>query len=86
VFTLHNLAYQGLFWAIDMQLTGLPKHLFNPQLEFHNRLNLLKADIARRRHNSQSDLRPRDRRRTSLRSSGRAVRAPRPAVQHRQRH
>lgn len=46
VFTVHNLAYQGLFWAIDMQLTGLPGYLFNPaQLEFHNHLNLLKSGI-----------------------------------------
>lgn len=46
VFTVHNLAYQGLFWALDLGLTGLPNHLFNPaQLEFHNHLNLLKAGI-----------------------------------------
>ena len=31
VFTVHNLAYQGLFWALDLPLTGLPQSLFNPE-------------------------------------------------------
>lgn len=46
VFTIHNAAYQGLFWHWDMLLTGLGWHLFNyQQLEFYGRLNFLKAGI-----------------------------------------
>ena len=44
--TIHNLAYQGVFWHYDMPLTGLNWHLFNfHQLEFHGKLNFLKAGI-----------------------------------------
>jgi starch synthase len=44
--TIHNLAYQGVFPPEDMALTGLSPRLFNfEQLEFHNRLNFLKAGI-----------------------------------------
>jgi starch synthase len=46
LFTIHNLAYQGSFWHLDMPLTGLDWRLFNwQQLEFHGRLNFLKAGI-----------------------------------------
>jgi starch synthase len=46
LFTLHNLAYQGVFWHWDMPLTGLSWSLFNHrQLEFHGHLNFLKAGI-----------------------------------------
>lgn len=46
LFTIHNIAYQGIFWHWDMRLTGLDWKLFNyRQLEFHGRLNLLKAGI-----------------------------------------
>jgi starch synthase len=46
LFTIHNLAYQGVFWHWDMALTGLSWNLFNyRQLEFHGQLNLLKAGI-----------------------------------------
>jgi starch synthase len=46
VFTIHNLAYQGLFWHWDMALTGLDWRLFNyQQLEFYGRINFLKAGI-----------------------------------------
>lgn len=46
LFTFHNLAYQGLFPARDLERTGLGWHLFNAgQLEFHGRLNLLKAGL-----------------------------------------
>src|SRR5205807_1586798 len=30
LFTLHNVAYQGLFWHLDQPLPGLPWDLFNP--------------------------------------------------------
>lgn len=46
LFTIHNLAYQGLFWHWDLPLTGLNWKLFNPwQLEFYGQLNFLKAGI-----------------------------------------
>jgi starch synthase len=44
--TLHNLAYQGVFWHLDLPLTGLDWRLFNyHQLEFHGHLDFLKAGI-----------------------------------------
>jgi starch synthase len=46
LFTVHNLAYQGVFWHLDMPLTGLDWRLFNPhQLEYYGQLSLLKAGI-----------------------------------------
>jgi starch synthase len=46
VFTIHNIAYQGMFGSDVMRLTGLPGWLFNHrQLEFHGQLNCLKAGI-----------------------------------------
>jgi starch synthase len=44
--TIHNLAYQGLFWHWDMGLTGLDWKYFNMhQMEFYGKLNLLKTGI-----------------------------------------
>lgn len=46
IFTIHNLAYQGLFWHYDMHLTGLPWSVFVPEgIEFYGKINLLKAGI-----------------------------------------
>jgi starch synthase len=46
VFTVHNLAYQGLFWHWDMRLTGLDWDVFTPEgLEFWGKMNLLKAGL-----------------------------------------
>jgi starch synthase len=46
VFTIHNLAHQGLFWHYDMHLTGLPWSIFTPEgIEFYGKINLLKAGI-----------------------------------------
>lgn len=46
IFTIHNLAYQGLFWHYDMHLTGLPWSSFTPEgIEFYGKINLLKAGI-----------------------------------------
>jgi starch synthase len=46
LFTIHNIAYQGLFWHWDLPLTGLDWRLFNPdQLEFYGKLNFLKAGL-----------------------------------------
>ncbi len=46
VLTIHNLAYQGLFWHEDMKLTGLDMSLFNwKQLEHWGKINFLKGGI-----------------------------------------
>src|SRR5262245_48648433 len=46
VFTVHNVAYQGLLWHWDMQQTGLDWRLFNyRQLEYYGELSFLKAGI-----------------------------------------
>ncbi len=46
VFTIHNLGYQGLFPQSEMNTTGLDWGLFNwQQLEFHGKLNCLKAGL-----------------------------------------
>jgi len=45
-FTIHNIAYQGLFWHYDMPLTNLGWELFTPQaLEFYGKINFLKGGI-----------------------------------------
>ncbi len=46
LFTIHNLAYQGNFWHVDMPLLGLPWRLFNfEKLEFYNHINCMKGGI-----------------------------------------
>jgi starch synthase len=46
IFTIHNMAFQGLFWHWDMLLTGLDWKYFNwRQMEFYNQLSLLKTGI-----------------------------------------
>lgn len=46
VLTVHNLAYQGIFWHWDMLLTGLDWRFFNwNQMEFYGKLNLLKTGL-----------------------------------------
>ena len=46
VFSVHNLAYQGLFWHWDVPLTGLSWDLFNyRELEFFGKINLLKGGL-----------------------------------------
>jgi starch synthase len=46
LFTIHNIAYQGNFWHLDMPLTGLDWKLFNDrQLEFFGHLSFLKGGI-----------------------------------------
>ncbi len=46
VMTIHNMAYQGMFWQWDMLLTGLDWQYFNwEQMEFYGQLNLLKTGI-----------------------------------------
>ena len=46
VFTIHNMAYQGVFPREAMGELGLPGDLFNPDaLEFYGNLNLMKAGL-----------------------------------------
>ncbi len=46
VFTIHNLAYQGLFWHYDLPMTGLGWDLFTPAgIEFYGKMNLLKGGL-----------------------------------------
>ncbi|RLC45126.1 MAG: glycogen synthase GlgA, partial [Candidatus Cloacimonadota bacterium] len=44
--TIHNLAYQGLFWKGYFNLLGIDDKYFSPKyLEFYNKINFLKAGI-----------------------------------------
>lgn len=46
VFTIHNLAYQGVFWHHDWPILGLPWRFFHfEHLEFYGRINFMKAGI-----------------------------------------
>jgi len=46
VFTVHNLAYQGVFSKETMGLSGLPESLFSIDgLEFYGRMNFMKGGI-----------------------------------------
>ena len=46
VLTIHNIAYQGMFWSLDFPLTNLPGGFFTPDtLEFYGQMNLLKGGI-----------------------------------------
>jgi starch synthase len=46
LFTVHNLAYQGLFPAKRLPVTGLDSTLFTPRgIEFYGKINLLKGGV-----------------------------------------
>lgn len=46
LFTIHNIAYQGVYRHTDFYFTGFDHRLFNQhQLEFYGQLNFLKAGI-----------------------------------------
>ena len=46
VMTIHNMAYQGLFWHWDMLLTGFDWRYFNwQQMEFYGQLSFLKTGL-----------------------------------------
>ena len=46
VFTIHNLAYQGNFWHLDMPMTGLPWSYFTPDgFEYYGKINMIKSGI-----------------------------------------
>jgi len=45
-FTIHNIAYQGLFKKEKFGLTGLPPAMYSPEgIEFWERINFMKAGI-----------------------------------------
>lgn len=46
MFTIHNLAYQGLFDAILWSMLFLPHELFHPDvMEYYGRINIMKAGL-----------------------------------------
>ena len=46
VFTIHNIAYQGLFKKEKFPVTGLPTEMYSPEgIEFWERINFMKAGI-----------------------------------------
>lgn len=46
VFTIHNMAYQGLYPVSDVVLLNLPGQLWHPEgLEFHNNLSFIKGGL-----------------------------------------
>lgn len=46
VFTVHNLAYQGLFPPHDFQVLGLPQRMMHSHgLEFHGQMSFMKAGL-----------------------------------------
>ncbi|HYA90461.1 MAG TPA: glycogen synthase GlgA [Thermodesulfobacteriota bacterium] len=46
VFTIHNIAYQGLFKKEKFWVTDLPAEMYNPEgIEFWERINFMKAGI-----------------------------------------
>lgn len=46
IFTIHNLAYQGLFAQAEMRRIGLPDNLFTMDaLEYYGKVNLLKGGL-----------------------------------------
>ena len=46
VFTIHNIAYQGIFRKEKLALTGLPPEVYSPEgIEFWERINFMKAGI-----------------------------------------
>lgn len=47
IFTIHNLAYQGIFPASTFQTLGLPAGLWSPDgLEFHEQMSFIKGGLA----------------------------------------
>ena len=46
VLTIHNVAYQGIFWGLDFPLTNLPREYLTVEtLEYYGQMNLLKGGI-----------------------------------------
>lgn len=46
IFTVHNLGYQGKFWALDMPMTNLPWEIFNINgIEYYGDISFLKSGL-----------------------------------------
>ncbi|HNX90681.1 MAG TPA: glycogen synthase GlgA [Candidatus Omnitrophota bacterium] len=46
LFTIHNMAYQGIFSRLFMRLIGIPEKFFTPEgLEYYGKINFMKAGI-----------------------------------------
>ena len=46
VFTIHNIAYQGIFDEKKLKITGLPREVYHPGgIEYWGKINFLKAGI-----------------------------------------
>jgi len=59
VFTIHNLAYQGIFSRETFEQLQLPEALWSfDGLEFHGNFSFIKGGICRRRHHGQPHLCP----------------------------
>lgn len=47
VFTIHNMAYQGIFPAVSFHVTGLPPSEFSPDgVEYYGQTNFMKGGLA----------------------------------------
>ncbi len=47
ILTIHNAAYQGLFWYLDWHLLNLESRFFTPAyLEFYGKINFLKGGLS----------------------------------------
>ena len=90
VFTIHNLAYQGVFWHYDMPMTGLGWDLFTPaghRVLRQAQLPEGRPGLLRPAHHGQPHLRARDpHARVRQRARGRARGAEPGPARRRQRH
>jgi len=51
VYTIHNLAYQGVFWPQNFPDLGLPDHVFSMQgLEYYGQVSFMKAGLSYASH------------------------------------
>jgi starch synthase len=51
VFTIHNLAYQGVFWPQNFGDLGLPGHVFSMHgMEYHGQISFMKAGLSYASH------------------------------------
>lgn len=51
VYTIHNLAYQGVFWPQNFADLGMPNHVFSVQgLEYYGQISFMKAGLSYASH------------------------------------